>query len=114
MVQKDNEQQIEMLEKERAVILAELSRLRETLKAEIGSDIGEGEPELVGRDLVMTMIKSQQRKLESVEEALVQIQRGQYGICEKCGEPIDPERMEILPETTLCVKCKSSVEQRAF
>ena len=114
MVERDQDQQIEMLEKERAVIKSELSRLRETLKAEIGSDIGEGEPELVGRDLVMTMIKSQERKLESVEEALEQVQRGQYGICENCGEPIDPERLEILPEATLCVKCKSSVEQRAF
>jgi RNA polymerase-binding transcription factor DksA len=28
-----------------------------------------------------------------------------YGRCERCGSPIDPERLEILPATTLCADC---------
>jgi DnaK suppressor protein len=36
-----------------------------------------------------------------------------YGICERCGKPIDPARLATLPETTLCVKCKNELEKAA-
>lgn len=28
--------------------------------------------------------------------------------CEACGNPIDPDRLDILPHTTLCVQCTDS------
>lgn len=29
--------------------------------------------------------------------------------CERCGELIPPERIEVLPDTRLCVKCSQAV-----
>lgn len=43
--------------------------------------------------------------LRKVERALGLIERGEYGICESCGEPIPPARLDILPYATLCVSC---------
>lgn len=29
-------------------------------------------------------------------------------LCEYCGNPIPPERLEILPDTTTCVQCSQT------
>src|SRR5262245_50999086 len=42
-------------------------------------------------------------ELAAIDEALVRIERGEYGRCEECDEEIPVERLEALPSTTLCV-----------
>ena len=44
---------------------------------------------------------------ERVREAIARIDKGEYGVCELCGEPIKPERLKVLPYTSMCVKCAS-------
>lgn len=44
--------------------------------------------------------------LEEVEAALDKMARGTYGVCEKCGRPIDEERLEALPWATHCIDCQ--------
>jgi DnaK suppressor protein len=99
------------LKEERERALLELSRLREALKSEVDPDADEGDPDLIEREKVMALVQRLERKLESIEYALRQTQKGTYGICERCGEPIDPARLEAVPEATLCVKCKTIVER---
>ena len=101
------------LEDEREQTLAELTRLREALKSEVDPDADEGDPDLVEREKVMALMYGLERKLESIEYALRQAREGRYGICERCGEPIDPARLEAVPEATLCVGCKSIVERQS-
>ena len=103
---------IKELKKERVQVLQELLHLREALKAEIDVNFGEGDPELVERDRVISFIREQERKLDSLDQALQQVQRGTYGICERCGQPIDPARLEAVPDTTLCVNCKAIIERQ--
>lgn len=43
--------------------------------------------------------------LRDVRAALARLDEGLYGICERCGDDIAPGRLEVLPETVLCVKC---------
>jgi RNA polymerase-binding protein DksA len=114
-MRKDNRkvwQIIKELEQERAQVRQELLHLREALKAEIDVNFGEGDPELVERDMAISLIREQERKLDSLEQALQQARRGAYGICERCGQPIDPARLEAVPDTTLCVNCKAIVERQ--
>jgi DnaK suppressor protein len=105
--------QVQKLKEERQQALLELDRLREALKSEVDPDADEGDPDLVEREKVMALVQSLERKLESIDYALRQAQGGTYGICERCGEPIDPARLEVVPEATLCVKCKAIVERQA-
>lgn len=42
-----------------------------------------------------------------VESALLRIDAGGYGICERCGEAIPKARLDALPYSTLCVSCAS-------
>ena len=45
-------------------------------------------------------------RLKNIDSALEKIEKGKYGICEKCGKEIDEKRLEIVPETRFCMKCK--------
>lgn len=51
--------------------------------------------------------------LEAAEHALERLDAGAYGICEDCGRPINPERLEALPHATLCIQCKSKREKQS-
>jgi len=50
-------------------------------------------------------------KLKNVNLALEKIEKGEYGICEKCKKEIPKERLEVCPEARLCVECEKSTEQ---
>ncbi len=51
-----------------------------------------------------------ERRIENIKEALGRLDEGLYGLCERCGQKINPERLKILPDTTLCVSCKREEE----
>jgi DnaK suppressor protein len=101
------------LQEERAETLAELDHLREYLRGEVDADEEEADPDLFEREKTLALIRTFESKLESIEQALRLAEKGTYGICERCGEKIDPARLEALPHTTLCVKCKSQMERVA-
>jgi RNA polymerase-binding transcription factor len=44
--------------------------------------------------------------LQAIEEALVRIDNGTYGVCRDCGEPIAEARLNAIPWTRVCIKCK--------
>ena len=44
-------------------------------------------------------------KLRQVEEALVRLDAGAYGVCAGCGRPIPAARLEVRPFATHCVAC---------
>jgi len=44
--------------------------------------------------------------LQAIEEALWRIEKGTYGMCRDCGEPIAPARLNAIPWTRVCISCK--------
>ena len=44
--------------------------------------------------------------LQAIEEALYRMEKGTYGICRDCGDPIAPARLEAIPWTRVCISCK--------
>jgi DnaK suppressor protein len=102
--------QIEKLEAEREQTLMRLARLQGTLRSEVECDPEEGDPDLAEQEKALALVQGLERKLASIDLALRQAQQGTYGICERCGERIDPARLELVPETTLCIECKTIAE----
>ncbi len=49
-------------------------------------------------------------RLRQVDEALARIDAGTYGICTRCGERIARDRLEALPEASLCLLCRQFEE----
>ena len=50
------------------------------------------------------------RLLYHIDKALERIERGVFGMCDACSEPISRERLEAVPHARLCIRCKSSEE----
>ena len=44
--------------------------------------------------------------LQAIEEALWRIDKGNYGVCRECGEPIAEARLNAIPWTRVCIACK--------
>ncbi len=96
---------------EKQRLIGELEHLREALKAEVDVDAEEGDPDLIEREKNVALFNQLERKLEGVQAALRAIDKGKYGICERCGKEIDPERLDVRPDATLCVTCQAEVEK---
>ena len=103
----------EKLEAERVAILDDIEHLKEWLQGEVDVDADEGDPDLAEREKNLALLMVMERTLESVNMALRAIDKGRYGICERCGNPIDPARLEVRPDATLCLDCQREVERIA-
>jgi len=64
------------------------------------------------RQFGLLLASSENEALFEIEEALRRIDEGTYGICEACGEKIEPARLRALPFARKCVKCQSEEERR--
>jgi len=43
--------------------------------------------------------------INQFQRAIARIDTGRYGLCEACELPIEPERLEAVPQATDCVEC---------
>ncbi len=48
---------------------------------------------------------SGQAEIRMIEAALARMDEGEYGFCVRCGDTIQPERLNVLPYTPLCRAC---------
>lgn len=51
------------------------------------------------------------KKSAQIKKALKKIKKGTYGTCEDCGNLIDTDRLSVVPEATLCIKCEKKREK---
>ena len=49
--------------------------------------------------------------IEKIDHALERIEAGNYGLCERCGRPIEKARIKALPYASLCIRDKKSEER---
>ena len=104
---------LKRLEEEREQTIERLDSLRKSLREEVEPATDEGYPDIYEREKNLALLHRLEQKLESINRAMRSQQKGSYGICERCGEAIDPERLEVLPDATLCLKCKQEIERLA-
>lgn len=64
------------------------------------------------RELDMTLEENLREHLAEVRAALVRIEAGTYGSCDRCTDVIPDERMEAVPTAKLCITCKEDEEHR--
>ncbi len=89
----------------------ELVHLREFLQAEVDVEPDEGDAEVFEREKNAALIAVLERRLVDIDTALKSIEKGDYGLCQRCGKPIEPERLEVKPDATMCVTCQQEIER---
>ena len=105
------------LEAARAELEALLEVLREGTKpVDLDTPIGR----LTRMDAMQqqSMAKATSRadelRLGQIIAALGRMERGEYGDCLACGEPVALARLRARPEATLCVRCQDARERRSL
>jgi len=76
-----------------------------THMADMGSDSSRHE-------MGLQLMSEEGDVLELIEEAIQRlVENKNYGICQDCGQPIPPARLEVRPYAIYCTKCKSIREK---
>ena len=57
-------------------------------------------------ELHIRLHQSDAHLARAIDEALIRISRGTFGVCEVCKQPISKARLEAVPWTRLCRECK--------
>jgi DnaK suppressor protein len=98
---------------ERRRLLEETSRSMEDMGDDNGSasHLGDSAAVTLDREIDLSIEDNADHLLEAIDAALGRIEAGTYGECERCGRPIDQERLEALPYATKCIECKRLEER---
>ena len=81
-----------------------------SLERREGSPFGKREEEAAESTELEKRLALERRikhQMIQVERALDKVKEGNYGTCDRCGQPIGDGRLEALPWASLCLKCKA-------
>jgi len=108
------------LESEQKRLIGELEQLKASVRPlderREGSPFGKREEEATESFELEKRISLEKRVRDSlveVERALYKFDHGTYGLCDICGQSIDPARLEALPQANLCLSCKAQQAKNA-
>jgi RNA polymerase-binding protein DksA len=108
------------LESERDRLISELEQLKASVNPKEerreGSPFGKREEEATETlelEKRLALEKRIRGQLSEIEHALHKFEEGTYGLCDSCGQPIDPARLEALPQAGLCMNCKAQQAKNA-
>jgi RNA polymerase-binding transcription factor DksA len=84
--------------------------LEASLEEEPDGGLGRGDPAIARREVDRTLLERLNKRAADLEQALAQVDAGTYGQCARCGNPIHPDRLSILPSTRVCIQCAQTGE----
>jgi len=87
---------------------AELQQLNERLKDRPNFGPGKGSVGGYSWQMALARRKTVVSHIAALHGALTRVDEGTYGLCKRCGTEVDPERLKILPSTTVCSACARS------
>lgn len=62
------------------------------------------------QEFTLGLIENEQGTLELINEALDRVERGTFGQCGECGEPIAKSRLQAIPYARHCIRCARKLE----
>ena len=99
---------------EKQGILQHLTELEGASATEL-SQTGGDSVDLAALEITQSSIQKlgnrEKKLLEKIDHALDKFENGEYGVCERCGEQINPARLEARPVAQFCIDCKTELEQ---
>jgi len=64
----------------------------------------------VNKELALRLGERESQMIADIDQALMRIEEGSYGICARCGKLIDERRLEALPTARYDAACQALVE----
>lgn len=92
--------------------ISDLHSLQRSSNDGAGDDQADAGSKTFEREQELSIANNRRDLMTQVERALERIDKGTYGRCESCVEPIPKARLQAFPSATLCVRCKQREERR--
>ena len=64
----------------------------------------------VNKELALRLGERATETVADIDQALLRIREGSYGVCARCGRIIDERRLEAVPTARYDAKCQSIIE----
>jgi DnaK suppressor protein len=64
----------------------------------------------VNQELQLRLGERESQAVADIDQALLRIEEGSYGICQSCNKPIDERRLEAVPTARYDAPCQSRLE----
>ena len=110
------------LEREKSELEAQLAELEESTFSTTQSDVSgemafdeeyaDSGTATFERERDLSLENNIRDLLDKIGKALGRLENGTYGICERCGKPIEKARLKALPYANLCIKDKQAESRR--
>src|SRR5918911_950565 len=65
----------------------------------------------VNREIAFRLGERESQMVADIDQALLRIDEGTYGLCARCGQPIPEARLEALPTARYDAACQAAIEQ---
>jgi len=62
------------------------------------------------QELGLELLQDHEKALREINDALMRIEAGTFGICESCKKPVPKSRLKAKPYARLCLECKRKEE----
>ncbi len=85
----------------------QLAEERDPGDVQFDEESGQGDTMNVERERDLALSAQALQQVVEIDAALAKLDKGTYGLCERCGQPIPQERLRALPWAALDVGCKS-------
>ena len=82
-----------------------LEEIDEDLHEHQEDDFGDRAIETAGDEVLEGLGSAGQQEIQQIRAALVRLDKGTYGTCTRCGEPVDERRLLAVPHAALCITC---------
>lgn len=73
-------------------------------------DSGDAALSLTLQKLNTSLEQSEIDELKLIDDALARLEKGEYGFCIDCEEPISSKRLETFPYAARCIVCQEAAE----
>jgi RNA polymerase-binding protein DksA len=99
----------QQLKRREADLLGRVQRITNDFRHSEGleADFAEQGVQLENDDVLSHLDDASRVELSQIRKALARLDRGQYGICEACNQPIAAKRLQALPCAAKCLRCES-------
>ena len=64
----------------------------------------------LNKEIALRLGERSSKVVADIDQALLRIKEGSYGICARCGQPIDERRLEAVPTARYDAACQALIE----
>jgi len=64
----------------------------------------------LNKEIALRLGERSSKIVADIDQALLRMKEGSYGICARCGQPIDERRLEAIPTARYDAACQAAIE----